>query len=274
LKTLTQLMKECDALGIEVENEGQPEAESYIAALREFHWRRAHPDEPLPAQTMPMLPGDWNELDPVVARAIEQDQHRWAVQPKLDGVRALLHVESDGIRVTTRNIGETTYRLSEYQDRLPHLAEGLPPVPGTILDGELVCPRDAIKAGSIQTASASQATTVILATRPANARKIQTEQKAWLRFHAFDILQYLYNDMTRLPLSERVTLLSRVFRQIESPYLEEVPTCIIGKLSVHQQVVEAGARGTVWKKLDRPYKSGRRVTHWLKRNRSLENQRL
>jgi ATP-dependent DNA ligase len=269
LKTLAALMEECDALGIQAENEGCPSKEPYLAALREFHWRQVHPDEPLPAQIMPMLLADWNELERDEAQAIEQDQHCWAVQPKLGGVRALLHVGRGGIRVTTRNICETTYRLSEYQHHLAHLAESLQPMAGTILDGELVCPLGAIDTDNTKTQSALQATTAILATRPANARKIQAEQKAWLRFHAFDLLQYHHADVTYLPLSERLPLLSRAFRLIPNPHLEEVRTCIIGKLSVHQQIVGAGGEGTVWKKLDRPYETGRRVTHWVKRKRDL-----
>ena len=63
-----------------------------------------------------------------------------AIQEKKDGVRALLHAERHGIRVTGRSRSETSFRLSEYQENLPHLAGGLETLAGTTFDGELVCP--------------------------------------------------------------------------------------------------------------------------------------
>jgi ATP-dependent DNA ligase len=60
----------------------------------------------------------WGDLDPVEARRIELDEPGWIVQPKLDGVRALLHVEDNKVRITSRYVSEVTYRLGEFQDNL------------------------------------------------------------------------------------------------------------------------------------------------------------
>jgi hypothetical protein len=49
-----------------------------------------------------MLLGDWSDLSPEEADAIEGDHHAWCVQLKLDGVRAPLHSGTGGIRVTGR----------------------------------------------------------------------------------------------------------------------------------------------------------------------------
>ena len=217
-----------------------------------------------------MLLGDWNDLDPGEAEAIERDHHAWAVQPKRDGVRALLHIEPHGVRLTGRNVSETTFRLSEHQDNVPHLCEGLGGLAGTVLDGELVCPAAVIDTGETRTQYALQAAVAILAAGPVKARAIQEGQQARLRFHAFDVLTFRREDAARLPLSERLVLLRQAVELAAHPYLEEVPAGVVGKPAVHQRVIESGGEGTVWKRLDRPYEPGRRVRHWLKRKRGVE----
>jgi ATP-dependent DNA ligase len=108
LKTLAQLEAECSALGITAPgDQGRPSKEPYIAALRDHLWRRDHPGEPIPPQIALMLLGDWSDLDPEQGRNIE-DEPGWIVQPKLDGVRAMLHVGDDRVRITSRCVSEVT----------------------------------------------------------------------------------------------------------------------------------------------------------------------
>ena len=118
MRNLAELQAECARLGITVESNGRPSKEIWIAALRQHYWNLDHPGRPLPAQVRPMLLSDWNDLDAQAAAEIEADQHAWIVQPKLDGVRALLHVDKDGVRITGRCVSEVTYRLrANAQDR-------------------------------------------------------------------------------------------------------------------------------------------------------------
>ena len=266
MKTLAELKAECDALGLTVaESGGRASKEPYIAALRDYHWRKHHSDEPLPPQVAPMLLGDWADLDHEESESIEQDQHTWCVQEKMDGVRALLHVEPGGIRLTGQSVSEVTYRLSEFQANVPHLADGFDRLTGTILDGELVCPTAEIDTGATLTAHRLQAAVAILATSPENARLTQDRHRAHLRFHAFDILADRGQEVSGLPLSERLERLHQAFQMADNPNLEFVPTFIIAKPAVHHRVIEAGGEGSVWKKLDQPYEPGKRVCHWLKR---------
>lgn len=92
------------------EDRGRPSKEPYIATLRDRHGRQDHPVEPLPPQVRPMLPGNWANLDPEENQRIEHGPG-WIVQPRLDGVRALLHIESNRARDTSRCIREVTYCL-------------------------------------------------------------------------------------------------------------------------------------------------------------------
>lgn len=217
-----------------------------------------------------MLLGDWQNLDTSTAQKIEEDQHEWIVQPKLDGVRALLHVEENSVRITGRSFSEVTYRLNEHQDNLPHLNNGLASLSGSILDGELVCPVDKLHTGSSTTNSALQAAVAILATSPKNAEQIQQKNQAWLQFHAFDILAYQGKEVTDLPLCDRLDCLAKVLSTINNPHIHLVPSYTINKTPIHHQILSDGGEGTVWKRIDQPYKPGKRVQHWIKRKRAIE----
>lgn len=272
MKTLAELKAECEKLGIAVETNGRPSKRPYIAALRDFHWKREYPSEPLPTQIEPMLLGDWNDLDADYARELETDQYGWIVQEKKDGVRALLHIDENGIRITGRTASEVTYRLSEHQDNLPHLMERLDAISGSVLDGELVCPVAKLNTGSTVTTASLQAAVAVLATSSDNATAIQRNDQAKLRFHVFDILKDSGKDVTGLPLSQRLGLLASLMKGVDNPYIEVVPSFAVNKRAIHDGVLEQGGEGTVWKKADESYEPGRRVKHWLKRKRDIRVQ--
>jgi ATP-dependent DNA ligase len=270
MKTLAELQVGCDALGIKVETKGRASKEPYISALRDYYWRKDHPNEPLPAQIMPMLLGSWEDLDEAEAAEIEEDCHAWIVQPKFDGVRALLHIEDNRIRITSRTVSEVTYRLSEFQDNLPHLTTGLSKLTGTILDGELVCPVARLDTGSTISTTSLQATTAILATSPDNARRIQEGQNAHVRFHVFDILRSCGQDVTPSPLMDRQDILAMAVRQLINELIQVIPSFVVNKPYIHRSLINAGGEGTVWKRVDGIYEPGRRVGHWIKRKRGIE----
>lgn len=270
MKNLAELQAECATLGIKVETKGRASKEPYIVALREYHWRKDQFDEPLPAQIMPMLLGSWDDLDDDQAEAIENDHHAWIVQPKMDGCRALLHIEGNQVRITSRTVSEVTYRLSEFQDNLSHLAEDLSKLNGTILDGELVCPVSSLDTGSTVTGNSLQATMAVLATSPNKARQFQEGQHAHVRFHVFDILRSGGQVVTHLPLMDRQDMLATTLRQISNEFIEAVPSFVVNKPDIHRHIIDAGGEGTVWKKADSSYEPGRRVGHWIKRKRGIE----
>lgn len=267
MKTLAQLKAECSALGLTVPGDrGRATKEPYIAALRDHHWRQQHPREPLPSQIHPMLLSDWADLDPEAARQVEYGPG-WIVQLKLDGVRALLHIEANRVRLTSRHVSEVSFRLGEFQANLPHLTTGLIGIDGTVLDGELIFPGSSLDTGRTIALHPLQAATAILSTSPDHARHLQARPEHRLRFHAFDVLRFRGNDLTRQPLQDRLDSLARAIAAVDNPYLEPVPTYSIGRLAIHRQILAAGGEGTVWKQLDQPYEPSRRVAHWLKRKR-------
>jgi ATP-dependent DNA ligase len=216
-----------------------------------------------------MLLGSWEDLDDVQVEAIEQDHHAWIIQPKMDGVRALVHIEEGHVRITSRTVSEVIYRLSEFQDNLPHLAEDLSRLNGTILDGELVCPVSSLDTGSTVTGNSLQATMAVLAASPNKARQFQEGQHAHIRFHVFDILRTDGQDVTQLPLMDRQDILATVLRNLCNNFIQPVPSFVVNKPDIHRHIIDTGGEGTVWKKVDSPYEPGRRVNHWIKRKRGI-----
>lgn len=269
-KTLAELRALCSQLGIAVPPQRRPAKEPYIHALRDHFWAEENPGQQLPEQVEPMLVGDWNDLDENEAEAIERDDSGWAVQDKMDGVRALLHVTEHGVRVTGRTISEVNFRLSEFQANLPHLTTGFENLVGTVLDGELVCPRSTIDTGDTVTTHSLQAAVAILATSPENAKAIQEGQDCRLRFVAFDVLRFRGIDATTEPLRERLTALEAVYLAAENPHLGLAEMHTADKALFHQLLIAEGKEGSVYKRLDRPYEPGRRVRHWLKRKKAIE----
>jgi len=269
-KTLAELQELCDRHGITVVPQRRPAKEPYLLALRDHLWAKERPNQPLPEQIEPMLLGDWNDLGDGRAEALERDESGWCVQEKHDGVRALLHVTQDGVRITGRTISEATFRLSEFAANVPHLTTGFEHLVGTVLDGELVCPRTAVDTANTLTTHPLQAAVAILATTPENAARIQDEQSCRLRFVAFDLLRLNGSDKTALPLSERLFLLESTFLIADNPHLGLAETHTHEKPLFHELVLAEGKEGTVWKDLSRPYQPGKRVGHWLKRKKGLE----
>ncbi|HWG41294.1 MAG TPA: hypothetical protein VN688_00805 [Gemmataceae bacterium] len=270
MKNLAELQAECAALGITVETNGRASKQAYLDALRDYHWRKDHPDEPLPLQIQPMLLASWEDLDEDEARQIEEDCHAWVAQEKFDGVRVLIHVEDGRVRITGRTISEVSYRLTEHQENLPHLTTGLSTLTGTILDGELICPVSCVDTGSTVTATSLQATVAVLATTPANARQIQEHHDAQLRLKVFDILSFCGRDVTQRPLIERQDFLEKALRQSDNPFIEPVPSFVVNKPDIHRRIISRGREGTVWKKANSIYLPGRRVPFWVKRKRGIE----
>lgn len=270
MKTLSQLQAECQALGIRVASTGRSSKEPYISALQRFYWERENPGKAMPTQVLPMLLEDWNSLASSQTAELENDHYAWIVQQKYDGVRALLHVTKDGIRITGRNLSEVHYRLTEFQENLSHLCSGLSNLVGSIFDGELVCPRTQIDTGSTVTTSALQGCVAILAAGSDKAETIQRNNGAFIRMHLFDVLSYCGKDVTELPLHERLQVLERGVRLIENDHFEIVPSYSVNKSLIHKSIVKNSGEGTVWKKADSFYEPGKRVNNWIKRKRDTE----
>ncbi len=162
----------------------------------------------------------------------------WAVEPKLDGWRALVRVDRS-VHVLTRHGRDITGRLGELQG----LAEVLDGRSATF-DGELVAGRGL----------------------PGDFYRIAPElwsrQARGIAFAAFDVLELDGQAVICQPYSERRRLLEALVPS--GPAWTVVPSFTDDLAAVFVECVRAGLEGVVAKRCGSRYHPGKRSSEWMK----------
>lgn len=134
------------------------------------------------------------------------------IEPKRDGARALLHLTSDGIRVTTRR-KRADGLYGEITENFPHLREQEVPEElwGTVIDTEgFVVVTGKSATGNKSTGSLG-ATMSVFGSHPDKA--IQTQRtNGWMHFFAFDIVIDRGTDVRHLNWYKRRAILEGTLR--------------------------------------------------------------
>jgi ATP-dependent DNA ligase len=222
---------------------------------------------------MPQLARDIRDLPPKEREeALKSD--RLACGEKVNGVRGIMHIRPEGIRITSRNRCAGTHLLNELTDNLPHLCRlDLSPWEGSIFDGELYLQDEFI---SLETkTNALEATAALLHCASDKAKNLQ-DLNGKIRYHVFDVIRARGEDLTTLPFKERLNFLqefetltqARGF--LENIEFEELVTK--DKEEYLRKIIESGGEGIVLKDLNAPYYLGARSKSWLKvkRNSTLD----
>ena len=182
----------------------------------------------------------------------------YVAQPKIDGVRCVLHFDNEGVaHYTTRgaslNDPETPLDITH---RLSHMAVKVPKLAGFEFDGEIWAPGYTSAEISGQVSYKS--------TVPVDSR---------LQLHVFDILSISGKPVEHASLSARMGLLSRVDPIFEAmTFLARVPTARTEheKRQLLAQELEAGREGIVLKNLQSDYifgtpkRDAKPANHWYK----------
>ena len=175
------------------------------------------------------------------------DDPGWAFEPKWDGVRALVVVGAEGVRLISRNGND----ISGGYPELGTLGDMVPA--GSILDGEIV----AFKDGRPSFARLQSRMHVRDATR-VRALVVQIPIVLML----FDLLGLGGESLVRLALSERRQLLEE---SVTPSDLIQLSPQVIGKGKAMFAAASAQRlEGVVAKRLDSRYEPGKRSTAWLK----------
>jgi DNA ligase D-like protein (predicted ligase) len=161
----------------------------------------------------------------------------WTYEIKLDGFR--LEVIRDGAETTlySRN-------ANILNGRFPYIAKALSGIPsGTILDGELVAlgPDGRPSFNLLQ-----------------NFRSAESQ----IIYYAFDILLHKNRDLTKLPLSERRSILASVVER-----QEHIDLSAVSQMSAKEMLAfvrEQGLEGVIAKRSDSVYQPGQRTGAWSK----------
>ena len=181
----------------------------------------------------------------------------YVAQPKIDGVRCVLHFDNEGVaHYTTRgaslNDPETPLDITH---RLSHMAVKVPKLAGFEFDGEIWAPGYTSAEISGQVSYKS--------TVPVDPR---------LQLHIFDVLHNKDQGLEIFPLAYRLRAL-RAYRAIFTiPFLAEVPTARTEheKRQLLAQELEAGREGIVLKNLQSDYifgtprRDAKPANHWYK----------
>ncbi|WP_067798748.1 ATP-dependent DNA ligase [Actinomadura formosensis] len=170
-----------------------------------------------------------------------------AVEWKLDGIRAQVHVSGGEVRVFTRTLDEITSRLPEVTEAVHGL-----PVREAVFDGELIALRPGGHPHPFQVTAARTAT-----------RTAKTADPVPLSVFLFDVLHLDGNDLLDAPGAERNAALARVV-----PAELRMPRIVTGDparaKAMFDEAVARGHEGVLVKSLDTPYTAGRRGAGWLK----------
>jgi bifunctional non-homologous end joining protein LigD len=168
---------------------------------------------------------------------------------KWDGMRALLVVEGGRVTVTTRTGHDATQRFPE----LRALGEVLGQTE-VVLDGEIV----ALDAEGVPSFEVLQPR--MQASSAAAARKLVAERPIVCML--FDLLWLDGHSTCELPYTERRALLDRL--ALTGPAWQTPPATVGNGDAVLSTARELGLEGVVAKRLDSPYRSGRRSDAWRK----------
>jgi bifunctional non-homologous end joining protein LigD len=169
----------------------------------------------------------------------------WAFEFKWDGVRALLDVTDDGVRIRSRAGNEITAAYPELAAQAADLGDAL-------LDGEIVA--------FVEGRPSFDALQSRMHVRSAgDARRLAAVVP--VTFVAFDVLRRFGLDLTSRPYSERRATLER--------WAAERPDWVLSPAFDDGPATERAARehqleGVVAKRLDSPYRPGARSPDWLK----------
>jgi ATP-dependent DNA ligase len=161
----------------------------------------------------------------------------WEYELKLDGYRAQAIRDRAGVRLLSRN-GKDFAR--KFPGVLAALEEALPL--GTALDGELVAFDETGQPSFNAIQNATAKSNVVL--------------------FVFDVLTHQWNDMKRLPLSERRALLPSAFAASDRVQLSEQFAPPLARFV--SAVKQLGGEGVVAKRLNSLYEPNKRTGAWSK----------
>ncbi|WP_433463771.1 ATP-dependent DNA ligase [Spirillospora sp. CA-128828] len=213
-----------------------------VEGLRGFGLEVGRPVKPMLAASAPS-----------VEEALGKLKAEAAVEWKLDGIRAQVHVSGGEVRVFTRTLDEITSRLPEVVEAVRGL-----PVREAVFDGELIALRPDGRPHPFQVTAARTATRTAKNTEPVP-----------LSVFLFDVLHLVPagggsgGDLLDAPGAERNAALARVV-----PEELRMPRVVTGDQErakeVFDEAVARGHEGVVIKSLDTPYTAGRRGAGWIK----------
>jgi bifunctional non-homologous end joining protein LigD len=195
--------------------------------------------EPLPERLVPML---------ATLGELPRDDDGWAYEIKWDGVRALAYVEPGRLRLVSRNGNDVTAQYPEIGRMGRQLGAR-----EALLDGEIV----AFDQGRPSFERLQQRIHLT------SERQIRERRKSNpVAYMAFDLLHLDGRSLLDLPYRERRELLEGL--ELKGPHWDTSGRRESGGEAFLAASRERGLEGVVAKRVDSPYRPGRRSPAWIK----------
>jgi bifunctional non-homologous end joining protein LigD len=191
------------------------------------------------------------QLAPMLARAahLPARDAEWAFEIKWDGVRAITYWRPRELRIESRNLNDVSARYPELRALGPQLGSR-----EAVLDGEIVAfdERGRPSFGLLQRR--------MHAASPSAIRRLAREQP--VSYMIFDLLYLDGHTTIELPYRERRALLEEL--GLRGPAWQ-TPAYHVGEgRELLAAAAEQRLEGVVAKRLDSPYRPGKRTDEWLK----------
>jgi bifunctional non-homologous end joining protein LigD len=197
--------------------------------------------EPLPELISPMLATSADKLPP--------GDRDWSYEYKWDGVRAVVYVDGGRIRTLSRTDRDVTASYPE----LRGLGEALGSLQA-VLDGEIVALDEAGRP-SFEALQPRMNTA-----EPSRVRRLA--ESIPVTYMIFDLMHLDGHSALEVPYSDRRLLLEGL--ELVGPHWATAPAETGGGAAVLEAARNAGLEGVVAKRLDSPYRPGRRDPSWVK----------
>ncbi len=194
----------------------------------------------------PSLPEFIPPMLATLGQPFDSDEHLFEV--KWDGMRCIAFRDDGGVRAFSRN-------RVPMLPRFPELELVAAVEPGIVLDGEIILLTDG-----------KPDFRALMGREHARGRmKIQALSRSRpVTYVVFDLLYRGYESLMKEPLATRRDRLGEVVDRAGSPGLV-VSDGIVGRgTAFFEQVTSRGIEGVVAKRLDDPYRPGRRTRSWTK----------
>ena len=188
-------------------------------------------------------------IEPMLSKSASDipEGKEWRYEPKWDGFRALIFRDGDDIQIISR---KQTDLNRYFPELLPVFAAGFPKQ--AVIDGEIIMVGE----------RRLEFETLQLRLHPAASRVLKLSKEIPASFVAFDILSRSTEDVRPLPLNERRILLTDSVGDV--PSLCVTPQTADGDeaRSWFTRFEGAGLDGVIAKRVDQPYRDGKR--DWVK----------
>lgn len=198
-------------------------------------------------------------VDPMLARAAEEadlstkDWTGWVLEPKHDGMRAIVARTDEGVQIYSRS-GKTQ------EGKCPHLEEAFMQFPvGTILDGEIAFVESHVEIEGEQVPVVNFNKTMRIMGSAAGKAVLRQEEFGPVSFLLFDVIQYGASVQEDYPQYMRF----RLADIIGVPGVVHNPRFPVS-LETYEALVAAGVEGAILKDTRAPYVAGSRSKCWLK----------